>query len=89
MLLIVGNNGVWGLEKGPMKRLYGYDVAADLRQDTRYDAVAEALGGRGETVRDPEALPAVLRRGLAAGDPYLVNVLLDPTVAYPRSTTGV
>jgi acetolactate synthase I/II/III large subunit len=89
VLLIVGNNGVWGLEKGPMRMLYGYDVATNLRRETRYDAVVEALGGRGETAGDPHALQAALRRGLAAGEPYLVNVLLDPTVSYPRSTTGV
>jgi acetolactate synthase I/II/III large subunit len=89
VLLVVGNNGVWGLEKAPMKMLYGYDVAADLRRDTRYDLITEALGGRGETVRQPEELRPALRRGLSAGEPYLVNVLLDPTVSYPRTTTGV
>jgi acetolactate synthase-1/2/3 large subunit len=69
--------------------LYGYDVAADLRRDTRYDIITEALGGQGETVREPMELQPALRRGLAAGEPYLVNVLLDPTISYPRTTTGV
>ena len=89
VLVLVGNNGAWGLEKHPMRLLYGYDVLADLSRDTRYDRVAEAFGGGGETVADPRDLPAALRRGLTAGRPYVVNVLLDPEVAYPRTTTGV
>jgi acetolactate synthase I/II/III large subunit len=89
VLIIVGNNGAWGLEKHPMRMLYGYDVVADLRRDTRYDAISEAMGGGGETVADPTELPAALRRGLASSGPYVVNVLLDPEVAYPRKTTGI
>jgi acetolactate synthase-1/2/3 large subunit len=87
--VVVGNNGAWGLEKHPMRLLYGYDVVADLRRDTRYDRVSEALGGGGETVADPGELTAALQRGLAADGPYVVNVLLDPEVAYPRKTTGI
>lgn len=88
-LVVVGNNGAWGLEKHPMRLLYGYDVLADLRRDTRYDLVCEAMGGGGETVADPADLPAALRRGWESGQTYVVNVLLDPEVAYPRKTTGV
>ena len=28
---VMGNNGIWGLEKHPMEFLYGYSVVADLR----------------------------------------------------------
>jgi acetolactate synthase-1/2/3 large subunit len=88
-LVVVGNNGAWGLEKHPMRMLYGYDVLADLRRDTRYDLICQAMGGGGETVADPAELPAALRRGAESGQTYVVNVLLDPEVAYPRKTTGV
>ena len=88
-LVVVGNNGAWGLEKHPMRMLYGYDVLADLRRDTRYDRIAQAMGGDGETVSDPAELPAALARGIDARTTYVVNVLLDPEVAYPRKTTGV
>jgi acetolactate synthase-1/2/3 large subunit len=81
---VVGNNGIWGLEKHPMEFLYGYSVAADLRPETRYDLVVEALGGRGELVREPDALRPALERALGGDGPALVNVLTDPTVAYPR-----
>jgi acetolactate synthase-1/2/3 large subunit len=89
VVIVVGNNGMWGLEKQPMQLLYGYDVAAELRQETRYDEVARALGGGGETVARPQDLGPALDRAFASGLPYLVNVLTDPTVAYPRTTTGV
>ncbi len=89
VVMIVGNNGIWGLEKHPMQFLYGYDVAAELRQETRYDEVVRALGGAGETVARPADLGPALDRAFAAGVPYLVNVLTDPAVAYPRTTTGV
>jgi acetolactate synthase-1/2/3 large subunit len=84
--MVVGNNGIWGLEKHPMRALYGYDVAADLQPGCRYDEVVRALGGAGETVDKPEGVGPALDRALASGVPYLVNVLTDPSVAYPRSS---
>jgi len=59
-------------------------VAADLRPGTRYDQVIEALGGHGELVERPEDLKPALARAFEAGRPALVNVLTDPSVAYPR-----
>jgi acetolactate synthase-1/2/3 large subunit len=86
VVIVCGNNGIWGLEKHPMKALYGYDVAADLQPGLRYDAVVEALGGAGETVSKPGDLGPALRRAFDAGVPYLVNVLTDPEDQYPRSS---
>ena len=31
VVIVCGNNGAWGLEKHPMRALYGYDVLADLQ----------------------------------------------------------
>jgi acetolactate synthase-1/2/3 large subunit len=81
---VMGNNGIWGLEKHPMEFLYGYSVAADLQPELRYDRVVEALGGHGELVRAPEELRPALERAFASGRPALVNVLTDPSIAYPR-----
>lgn len=84
---VMGNNGIWALEKHPMEFLYeGWSVAADLRPETRYDTVVEALGGHGELVRAPDELRPALERAFEAGKPALVNVLTDPAVAYPRSS---
>jgi acetolactate synthase-1/2/3 large subunit len=86
VVIVVGNNGIWGLEKHPMQALYGYDVAADLQPGTRYDEVVRALGGAGETVTEPEDVGPALDRAFAADEPYLVNVLTDPDDVYPRQS---
>jgi acetolactate synthase-1/2/3 large subunit len=86
-VLVVGNNGIWGLEKHPMRAIYGYDIACDLQPETRYDAVAQALGGAGELVRDPEGIGPALDRAFQSGVPYVVNVSTDPADQYPRSSS--
>jgi acetolactate synthase-1/2/3 large subunit len=90
VVAVVGNNGIWGLEKHPMDALYGYDVAADLQPGCRYDEVVRALGGGGELVEDPNQLGPALDRAFAVSErdrlPYLVNVVTDPANAYPRTS---
>jgi acetolactate synthase I/II/III large subunit len=81
---VIGNNGIWALEKHPMEFLYGYSVAAELQPGCRYDEVVRALGGHGELVQRPEELRPALERAFASGKPALVNVLTDPAVVYPR-----
>lgn len=89
IVMIVGNNSAWGLEKGPMQWIYGYDVAADLAPNTRYDQVVTALGGGGEMVTDPRHIGPALDRAFASDIPYIVNVMTDVDAAYPRATTGI
>lgn len=84
VISVIGNNGIWALEKHPMESLYGYSVVADLRPGTRYDEVVRALGGHGEQVATPAELRPALERAFGSGLPAVVNVLTDPTVAYPR-----
>jgi acetolactate synthase-1/2/3 large subunit len=86
VVMVVGNNGMWGLEKYPMRAIYGYDVACDLQPGCRYDEVVTALGGAGETVSSPSEVGPALDRAFAAGVPYLVNVMTDPEDVYPRSS---
>jgi acetolactate synthase-1/2/3 large subunit len=86
VVIVVGNNGIWGLEKHPMQAIYGYDVAADLNQDARYEDVLKAFGGAGESVEKASELGDALDRAFESGVPYLVNVLTDPANAYPRSS---
>jgi len=83
---VMGNNGIWALEHHPMKFLYGYSVAAELRPETRYDELVESLGCDGILVREPGELRPALERAFASGRPTLVNVLTDPEVAYPRKS---
>jgi acetolactate synthase-1/2/3 large subunit len=83
---VMGNNGIWALEHHPMKFLYGYSVAAELRPETRYDQLVESLGCDGVLVRDPSELRPALERAFESGRPTLVNVLTDPEVVYPRKS---
>ena len=86
VVMVVGNNGDLGAGEAPDAGMYGYDVAAELRPGTRYDEVVRALGGEGETVREPGELGPALDRAFASGVPYLVNVMTDPDDSYPRSS---
>ena len=83
---VMGNNGIWALEHHPMKFLYGYSVAAELRPETRYEQMVEALGCDGILVREPAELRPALERAFESGKPTLVNVLTDPEVVYPRKS---
>lgn len=85
-VIVIGNNGIWGLEKHPMQAIFGYDVVADLRPGTRYDEVMVALGGGGECVQRAADLGPALARAFAHRGPYVVNVLTDPADQYPRSS---
>lgn len=87
VVAVVGNNGIWALEKHPMEFLYGYSVAAELRPETPYEKVAEALGCHSELVRAPDELGPALERAFSCGGPAVVNVLTDPHVVYPRKAT--
>ena len=77
VVMVMGNNSAWGLEKGPMQMLYGYDVVADLAprtRTTRWSRPSAAAARRSPT--RSEIGPA-LDRAFAAGVPYLVNVITD------------
>ncbi len=86
VVAIIGNNGIWALEKHPMEAIYGYSVVADLRPETRYDQVAQALGCEAELVQKPHNLRQALINALECGRPTVVNVITDPSIAYPRKS---
>ena len=41
---VMGNNGIWALEKHPMEYLYGYSIAAELQPETPYEEVVPGAG---------------------------------------------
>jgi acetolactate synthase-1/2/3 large subunit len=86
VVCVVGNNGIWALEKHPMLSMLGVSVAADLGNRTRYDKVVEALGGYGEMVDRPDQIRPALDRAFASGLPACINVICDPDAEYPRSS---
>jgi len=86
VVCVVGNNGIWALEKHPMLNMLGLSVAADLSPRTRYDKAVEALGGYGEMVDRPDQIRPALDRAFASGLPACINVICDPLAEYPRSS---
>src|ERR671937_736749 len=86
IVTVIGNNGIWALEKHPMRTVYDELVATDLTPGARYDKVVEALGGHGECVDRPEQIRPALERAFKSGLPACVNVLCDPEAEYPRSS---
>ena len=69
VVCVIGNNGIWALEKHPMQSMLGTSVAADLAPGTSYDKVVEALGGHGERVERPVDIRPALERAFKAGVP--------------------
>ncbi len=86
VVCVVGNNGIWALEKHPMQSMLGLSIAADLGTRTRYDKVVESLGGHGELVERPEEIRPALERAFRSGLPACINVICDPDAEYPRSS---
>ncbi|MBO0683176.1 MAG: hypothetical protein J2P45_08490, partial [Candidatus Dormibacteraeota bacterium] len=86
VVCVIGNDGIWALEKHPMERMLGTSMLADLAPGTRYDRVVEALGGYGELVERPEEIGPALERAFRSGLPACVNVLCDPAAEYPRTS---
>jgi acetolactate synthase-1/2/3 large subunit len=86
VVCVIGNNGIWALEKHPMLSMLGVSIAAELGPRTRYDKVVEDLGGHGEIVDRPVQIRPALERAFASGLPACVNVICDPDAEYPRSS---
>lgn len=89
VVCVIGNNGIWALEKHPMERYLGTSILSDLAPGIRYDRVVEALGGYGELVDRPEDVRLALERAFGSGVPACLNVLCDPTAEYPRTSALV
>jgi thiamine pyrophosphate-dependent acetolactate synthase large subunit-like protein len=86
IVCVIGNNGIWALEKHPMLNMLGTSIAADLAPRTRYDQVVEALGGFGQLVDRPDEIRPALERAFESGAPACLNVICDPDAEYPRSS---
>jgi len=75
VVLIVGNDAGWGLERELQRSATGdaATVACEL-QSTRYDLIMKAFGGGGETVERLDEVAPAVDRAFAAGVPYCLNV---------------
>jgi acetolactate synthase-1/2/3 large subunit len=73
IVIVVSNNEGW------TARVEGIRKPGRELGFTRFDRVAEALGGHGELVEDPNDIRPALERAFDAGVPAIVNVRTDPT----------
>ena len=87
---VVGNDAAWNAEHQLQLRDYGAARAHGCELlPTRYDLVAQALGGHGELVTAASELVPALERALASGKPACVNVMIErvpaPIIRRPTS----
>ncbi|MGP8245549.1 MAG: thiamine pyrophosphate-binding protein [Bryobacteraceae bacterium] len=70
VVVIVGNDAGWGLER----ELQGApSVACELRS-TRYDQVMQGFGGLGEHIETIDRIAPAVERAFSSGQPYLLNI---------------
>ena len=75
IVIVVGNDQGWGMERALQAALYGRTIGTELGL-VRYEKVVETLGGYGEFVEAPAELGPALDRAFKAGRPACVNVLM-------------
>ena len=75
VVLIVGNDAGWGLERELQSYATGGapTVACELRS-ARYDLIMKGFGGEGETVERLDEVRPAVERAFRSGVPYCLNV---------------
>jgi acetolactate synthase I/II/III large subunit len=74
IVVIVGNDAGWGLERELQSSAYGGATVACELQSTPYDAIMKGFGGGGETIERLDQVRPALERAFAPGVPYCLNV---------------
>ena len=87
IVVVLGNDAAWGIDKNLQLGIYGKAVITDLAP-SRYDLVAQGLGCYGELVERPKDLAPALNRALAAGRPALLNIMVRSQIS-PRAQAVV
>ncbi len=81
-IAVVGNDARWNAEFQIQLREYGpgREIGTTLLP-TRYDRVAEALGGHGVQVTAPDQMLPAMKSAMASGLPAVVNVMIEGVAA--------
>jgi acetolactate synthase I/II/III large subunit len=74
IVLIVGNDAGWGLERELQKSANMRETVGTELRPACYDAVMEAFGGRGESIESLEQVGPAVARAFTSGVPYCLNV---------------
>jgi acetolactate synthase-1/2/3 large subunit len=78
-VFVIGNDAAWGEIRIPQIGIYGEEGEIATRlAPTPYHRLVDAFGGHAEHVERPDELAPALERALGAGEPAIVNVMLDP-----------
>jgi len=91
VVVVVFNNQCWNAVKGSVKDLYpdgwaarrNHFVLCDLEPAPAYEKIAEAFGGYGERVEDPEEIIPALRRAVRAVKKEKRQALLNVICKHP------
>ena len=75
VIVVIGNDSGWGLERELQKASGGASVACELRQ-TRYEMIMRGFGGEGEVVDDLAQVRPAIARALQSRVPYCLNVVI-------------
>jgi acetolactate synthase I/II/III large subunit len=74
IVVIVGNDAGWGLERELQSLVMDTGTVACELRSTRYDIVMQGFGGAGETVDRLDQVGPAVERAFASGVPYCINV---------------
>jgi acetolactate synthase I/II/III large subunit len=91
VVVLVFNNGCWGIEKAYQKHFFGGRyIGADFGNPA-FDRYAQSFGAGGWRVERPEEIRPALERALAVTDrPTVIEVIVDPEeLPYPARTEAV
>ncbi len=75
VVIVVGNDSGWGVERELQSARSGTTVACEL-SPVRYDLIMKAFGGEGEHVERLEDVGPALSRAFASGKPYVLDVAI-------------
>jgi acetolactate synthase-1/2/3 large subunit len=85
---VVANNAAWNIDRFDQKEQFDRIVGTEL-QATRYDLLAEAVGGHGERVEAVDELGPALDRAIEYAGPAVVNVVIDRDAPSPDFQQGM
>ena len=81
---VILNDACWGMIKNSEAKRSGEekDFVGLYLRETHYEKIAEAVGGHGEFVTEPDDIGPAIDRALAQDKPSIVNVMTDVKVGF-------
>lgn len=84
IVAIVLNNACWAISKTGQDIVFGENRRSIVSlNSTRYDEVAIAFGGAGETVTSYDRIAPAIQGALASRQPTCINLIVDADVVNP------